>query len=221
MSKYFFQKLTPINNVEDMEVYTSALDFVFENDDLRNIAITGPYGAGKSSMIETYKTKRSYRFLHISLAHFEETGKTSLNTFETEGNMGIEKVLEGKILNQLLHQIDPKSIKWTSFQVKKDALEEGAVEKDIVKKAGYITFFMLLAFYLSCLNNWRDFLLGWEDSFIRDVLLLTINPYTLMISSLDKGKQKTNNIIGCQPYTKHRFQQNRSGVFVCVLDIVT
>ena len=41
------------------------------------------------------------------------------------------------------------------------------------------------------------------------------------VSSLDKGKQKTNNIIGCQPYTKHRFQQNRSGVFVCVLDIVT
>ena len=41
------------------------------------------------------------------------------------------------------------------------------------------------------------------------------------LSSLDKGKQKTNNIIGCQPYTKHRFQQNRSGVFVCVLDIVT
>lgn len=184
MSKYFFQKLTPINNVEDMEVYTSALDFVFENDDLRNIAITGPYGAGKSSMIETYKTKRSYRFLHISLAHFEETGKTSLNTFETEGNMGIEKVLEGKILNQLLHQIDPKSIKWTSFRVKKDALEEGAVEKDIVKKAGYITFFMLLAFYLNCLNNWREFLLGWEDSFIRDVLLLTINPYILMIASV-------------------------------------
>ena len=41
------------------------------------------------------------------------------------------------------------------------------------------------------------------------------------LSSLDKGKQKTNSIIGCQPYTKHRFQQNRSGVFVCVLDIVT
>ena len=41
------------------------------------------------------------------------------------------------------------------------------------------------------------------------------------LSSLDKGKQKTNNIIGCQPYTKHRFQQNRSGVFVYLLDTVT
>ena len=50
---------------------------------------------------------------------------------------------------------------------------------------------------------------------------LTIRINIISISSLDKGKQKTNNIIGCQPYTKHRFQQNRSGVFVCVLDIVT
>ena len=58
--------------------------------------------------------------------------------------------------------------------------------------------------------------------FLIAVILLSVSLlYALFISSLDKGKQKTNNIIGCQPYTKHRFQQNRSGVFVCVLDIVT
>ena len=27
-----------------------------------------------------------------------------------------------------------------------------------------------------------------------------------LVSSLDKGKQKTNNIMGCQPYAKHRFR---------------
>ena len=67
---------------------------------------------------------------------------------------------------------------------------------------------------LSCLD---------QEQYMRGVIflefLLTLQKET--ISSLDKGKQKTNNIIGCQPYTKHRFQQNRSGVFVCVLDIVT
>ncbi|MCI8465377.1 MAG: DEAD/DEAH box helicase family protein, partial [Lachnospiraceae bacterium] len=59
--------------------------------------------------------------------------------------------------------------------------------------------------------NVKDELEWWQE-----------RPYNVKnVSSLDKGKQKTNNIIGCQPYTKHRFQQNRSGVFVCVLDIVT
>lgn len=28
----------------------------------------------------------------------------------------------------------------------------------------------------------------------------------ILLSSLDKGKQKTNNIMGCQPYVKHRFR---------------
>ena len=68
------------------------------------------------------------------------------------------------------------------------------------------------------------------DYLLRDSLHLGVDYGTydrnrlvncITLSSLDKGKQKTNNIIGCQPYTKHRFQQNRSGVFVCVLDIVT
>lgn len=42
MKSYNFQKLTPINNIEDMGVYASALDFVFANENLRNIAVTGP-----------------------------------------------------------------------------------------------------------------------------------------------------------------------------------
>ena len=63
------------------------------------------------------------------------------------------------------------------------------------------------------------------NEFMKVLLSLSVSGTLLLllilVSSLDKGKQKTNNIIGCQPYTKHRFQQNRSGVFVCVLDIVT
>ena len=34
-----------------------------------------------------------------------------------------------------------------------------------------------------------------------------------IVSSLDKGKQKTNNIMGCQPYAKHRFRQKSERCF--------
>ena len=68
-----FQKLTPINNV-DLNIYEEALDFIFKNDDLVNVGISGPYSSGKSSVIETYKKKRpDKKFMHISLAHFSET----------------------------------------------------------------------------------------------------------------------------------------------------
>ena len=69
--KYNFKKLTPINNAE-LKIYDDALNFVFENNDIKNVAITGPYSAGKSSVIESYKSVHpDVRCLHISLAHFE------------------------------------------------------------------------------------------------------------------------------------------------------
>ena len=91
----FFEKLTPVND-SDISVYEAAIDFVFKNDDVRNIAISGAYGAGKSSVLASYKAKHSStKFLHISLAHFQDT--------QDEGNSNEpikNSVLEGKILNQ-------------------------------------------------------------------------------------------------------------------------
>ena len=61
----FFEKLTPVND-SDISIYEAAIDFVFKNDDVRNIAISGAYGAGKSSVLASYKTKHSStKFLHI------------------------------------------------------------------------------------------------------------------------------------------------------------
>lgn len=52
--KIEFKKLTP-NNAVDLKTYEQAIDFAFNNDDVNNIAISGAYGSGKSSIVETYK----------------------------------------------------------------------------------------------------------------------------------------------------------------------
>lgn len=68
---YIFEKLTPDNDV-DISVYDEAIGFVFDNEDVTNIAISGAYGAGKSSVIKSYEKKHEEKkFMHISLAHFE------------------------------------------------------------------------------------------------------------------------------------------------------
>ena len=60
-----FSKLTPTDDVR-MDVYDDALEYIFENKDIKNIAIAGSYGAGKSSLLESYKKKHSdKKFLHI------------------------------------------------------------------------------------------------------------------------------------------------------------
>ncbi|WP_339308580.1 hypothetical protein [Paenibacillus sp. FSL R5-0519] len=68
------------------------------------MAITGAYSAGKSSVIETYKKERSnHKFLHISLAHFEKTNV--VKDGNEDGNTIKDSELEGKKINQLIHQI--------------------------------------------------------------------------------------------------------------------
>lgn len=54
--KYNFERLTPIDNVK-MDVYEDAINYAFDNPDIKNVAITGAYSAGKSSVLATYKKK--------------------------------------------------------------------------------------------------------------------------------------------------------------------
>lgn len=113
--EYHFQKLTPINNA-DISVYEEAINFVFENSDIKNVAISAPYSAGKTSILESYKAKHTdHHFMHLSLAHFRTPEQE-----ESESEEPVkESILEGKILSQLIHQIPAEKIPQTNFRVKK------------------------------------------------------------------------------------------------------
>jgi hypothetical protein len=111
-----FEKITPTDDAQ-IEIYSEALDFVFINRDLKNIAMTGSYGAGKSSVLESYKKRKRISFLHISLAHFEASYKNEIESSVDDFKQK-ETMLEGKILNQLLHQIPPSNIPLSLFKIK-------------------------------------------------------------------------------------------------------
>ena len=66
-----FKTLSPTKDA-DITNYEEALDFVFSNNEIKNVAIAGAYCSGKSSIVETYEEKKKddYKLLHISLAHF-------------------------------------------------------------------------------------------------------------------------------------------------------
>ena len=122
--RFTFEKLTPAHLSDDeMHGYTEALDFVFQEDDLLNIAVTGPYASGKSSVIKTYEENhKKLNGIHISLSYFSPTleskikGKKNVNELAFED----ELMLERKIINQLIHQIEPHKIPATDFKVKNE-----------------------------------------------------------------------------------------------------
>ena len=53
-SKYKFERLTPIDNM-NLDVYEDAIDYVFDNSDVKNVAMSGAHSAGKSSVLASYK----------------------------------------------------------------------------------------------------------------------------------------------------------------------
>ncbi|WP_445081785.1 YobI family P-loop NTPase, partial [Snodgrassella alvi] len=117
-----FETLTPTNLSEtEMQGYTQALDFIFKEDDLRNIAITGPYASGKSSVIKTYVNKHyKLKGIYISLAYFSPALESKIKRQKQDNNLILEDelIIEKKIINQLIHQIDPKKIPYTTFAIK-------------------------------------------------------------------------------------------------------
>lgn len=55
-----------------MGEYFRALRYALSKDDVKNIAITGPYGAGKSTVIYSYlRNKYTGKFINVSLASFD------------------------------------------------------------------------------------------------------------------------------------------------------
>ena len=52
-----YRDLTPIDSIENGDEYIKALNWAFQNKKVRNIALTGPYSSGKSSIIETFLRK--------------------------------------------------------------------------------------------------------------------------------------------------------------------
>ena len=96
---YSFRTLTPTDDV-DMRVYEDALNYAFEDKEVKNIALSGSYGSGKSSVLKSYTKKhKALNFMHISLAHFEEANVEEENS-ESELKCPIEGRSNTKSINK-------------------------------------------------------------------------------------------------------------------------
>ena len=170
--KYRFERLTPIDNME-LNVYEEAIDYVFSNSDVKNVAISGAYSAGKSSVLASYKKKHGeLRFLHISLAHFKSTDQ------ESDAEVK-ESTLEGKILNQLIHQIPSEKIPQTNFRVKKTVSS-----KSIATSTIGAVLFLISILHLLFFSVWKNYISVLPVSLIKSILMPSTHPYALIVDGI-------------------------------------
>ena len=73
ISKDPYLSLTPITNADEDNAYSDMLKFALSQNKTNNIAVTGPYGSGKSSVLQTFqKQNPQWKYLNISLATFKD-----------------------------------------------------------------------------------------------------------------------------------------------------
>ena len=107
-----FDSLTPIDNATDKQVYFIALKEALTKDDVKNIALTGTYGSGKSSIIKTFqKNYIEYKYLNISLASFKDNIDD-----DSIDNESLNRLIELSILQQIFYKERHKDIPDSRFK---------------------------------------------------------------------------------------------------------
>lgn len=112
--KLKFMSTSPVCDEEKYGIYAEILDNQVKSKNVYNIGIIAPYGAGKSSLIKTYKeTKLNFfgkrRVTTISLANFNSIDKTnaestSVSDSTSEPIQPIQDIVESGIEKSILEQ---------------------------------------------------------------------------------------------------------------------
>ena len=121
-----FSALTPEVLKENKRIYTEALDYAFSNSDIKNIAITGIYGAGKSTVWNTYvHEKKLSNVIIVSLGKYNYikddnrySKASDIDENQKADDIGNYNRVERQIINQILSQIESKKIPLSKYGFK-------------------------------------------------------------------------------------------------------
>ncbi|ANE22815.1 hypothetical protein AAY81_06410 [Denitrobacterium detoxificans] len=109
--------LSPRNDVEVGDFQSALLNKAFESESVKNIAITGPVGCGKSSFIKSYEAAYGKRFAYLSLADFDYRNMDKGKDAEDSECVKSLNALERKIIDQLsVVSNSNSSIKWVKTE---------------------------------------------------------------------------------------------------------
>lgn len=103
-----FEDLTPQYQLEVGNTYSDALSWAVRNPEVKNLALTGPYGSGKSSILKTFEADHpEYTYLNISLASFED---------DIQNGIDVRKRIEISILQQIFYKVSVRKVPFSRFR---------------------------------------------------------------------------------------------------------
>jgi len=104
-----FSNLAPVSNGQNQEVYIELLEKGVADKDVNNIALTGSYGSGKSSILKRFLNelpkKEQNKYLEISLANFDKNSKDEEK----------EQSIERSILQQIFYKVSKDKVPYSKL----------------------------------------------------------------------------------------------------------
>lgn len=128
--------LSPIDDFKRHKEYIIRLKNAIDQPNVFNIALTGSYGAGKSSILKTFKAYYpEYHYVNVSLAAFVEVNMSESDSAPKSKKDSFEEQLEYSILQQLFYHVKATNIPESRF---------GRIERTSSKKRILNTVSILL-----------------------------------------------------------------------------
>ena len=189
-----FQFLTPSKNAEKVGIYLDSLNEALNNNDVKNIAISGSYGAGKSSFIKTFETKNpQYDFLDVSLSTFKKEDKDL-------------SLIEKSILQQIFYKVKQNDVPFSRFKrisrlywikLKTTLILLFISSVLIISDSKYLSQFLLDNFIINIIAN--IILLGgcfvFFKSIIKNVTGITLDKLNLQNLEITTNKHDENSLL--------------------------
>lgn len=178
-----YLELNPVIDKTVEKTYKEVFDYVLEKDRIRNIAISGIYGSGKSTVCESYfdtqdKIKKK-KIIHVSLGNY-------VNNQSEENNQNKENRIEKKIIDQIIFNIKSSKIPLSNYQKK-----ESIWWKTLLNAILGSIFFTLIIIWIAFWANISNFnISNWKSQLFISVMLTLTFSVTLIFLYLILRKHK-------------------------------
>ena len=138
--------LSPVDDFKRHREYVIRLKNAIDQPNVFNIALTGSYGAGKSSILKTFKAYYpEYHYVNVSLASFVEVNMPESDSTPKGKDDSFEEQLEYSILQQLFYHVKATNIPESRF----GRIERISKKKRILMVLG-ILLFIVANLFLFC-----------------------------------------------------------------------